>query len=94
MTLREEKNCKYLFCGSLCGIEHVGLIRKTQIYYRFMNCTDCIDEGNANCPYRTGRDFRSMYFNVATHAWEDREINEVRWKLEKLLTMSQVKECE
>lgn len=94
MTLREEKNCKHLFCGSLCGIQHVGLIRRTQIYYRFMNCTDCIDEGNANCPYRSGRDFRSMYFNVATHAWEDIKTIEMKRELEKILTMPQIKEYE
>lgn len=94
MTLREEKNCKHLFCGSLCGIQHVGLIRRTQIYHRFMECTDCIDEGNANCPYRSGRDFRSMYFNVATHAWEDIKTIEMRRELEKILTMPQIKECE
>lgn len=85
MTLREEHNCKYLFWGSLCGLEHVGLIRSTQIYHRFMRCTDCIDEGNANCPYRSGRDFHSLYFNVATHAWEDIKTSEMRHTLSRLV---------
>lgn len=90
MTLKEEHNCKYLFLGSLCGREHAGLMRSTQIYHRFMQCTDCIDEGNANCPYRSGRDFRSMYFNVATHTWEDIKTIEMRRTLSRLVK----KECE
>lgn len=72
MTLRKEENCKYLLFGSICGIKHAGLMRSDRIFWKFQQCTNCIDKCNANCPYRSGKDLYSLHFNLDTYAWEDR----------------------